>query len=121
MPDYLITTRKLRRGNFTAEPGPTRFLKSPTNELLVPSHAIARRKCVDEVLTLAHTYQDPQTGEDCGDHYNAQFAAADGNGHSWYFSDTVFLKDLRQTLAGDLDRHVIGTRRIDPQGILQLV
>ena len=313
MPDYLITTRKLRRGDFTAEPGPTRFLKSPTDELPVPSHAIARRKWVDEVLTLAHTYQDPHTGEDCGDivvfvhgynnspadtierhrqlqrdladagfkgafvsfdwpsddrainyledrsdakitaltlvddclsllaatqyrgckinlhvvahsmgaylvreafddaddrpaiahrnwtvsqlcfvaadvsagsmsasdsrsrslyrhctrltnyqnpydaalklsnvkragvaprmgrrglpgdrpdkavnvncgdHYNAQFAAAGGNGHSWYFSDTVFLKDLSQTLAGDLDRHVIGTRRSDPQGILQLV
>ena len=25
------------------------------------------------------------------------------------------------TLAGDLDRHVIGTRRSDPQGILRLV
>ncbi len=75
MPDYLITTRKLPRGDFTAEPGPTRFLKTPTDELPVPGHAIARRKWVDEVLTLA----------------------------------------------GVLDRHVIGTRRSDPPGILQLV
>ncbi len=64
---------------------------------------------------------DKAVNVNCGDHYNAQLAAAGGNGHSWYFSDAVFLKDLSQTLAGDLDRHVIGTRRSDPQGILQLL
>jgi hypothetical protein len=57
----------------------------------------------------------------CGDHYQAQFADTDGNGHSWYFSDAVFLDDLSQTLAGDYDRYVIGRRRSDAQGVLQLV
>jgi esterase/lipase superfamily enzyme len=311
--DYLITTRKLRRGNFTPEPGPTRFLKLPDNELPVPGHAISRKTWVDEVLSLAHTYQDPHTDEDCGDivvfvhgynnspadtierhrqlqrdlanagfegafvsfdwpsddrainyledrsdakitaltlvddclsllsatqyrgcrinlhvvahsmgaylvreafddaddrpaiahrnwtvsqlcfvaadvsagsmsasdsrsrslyrhctrmtnyqnpydaalklsnvkragvaprvgrrglpgdrpgkavnvncgdHYQAQFADSGGNGHSWYFGDAVFLDDLSQTLAGDHDRYVIGRRRSDAQGDLQLV
>ncbi len=57
----------------------------------------------------------------CGDHYNAHFAAAGGNGHSWYFSDAVFLQDLSQTLAGDRDRYVIGDRRSDPLGALHLL
>ena len=67
MPDYLISTRKLRRGRFSAEPGPTRFLKSPADQVPAPTHAIRRRQWVDDVLALAHTHQDPSTGEDCGD------------------------------------------------------
>ena len=67
MPDYLISARKLRRGNFSAEPGPTRFLKSPDDEVPVPTHAIRRKLWVEDVMTSAHTHQDPSTGEDCGD------------------------------------------------------
>ena len=67
MPDYLITTRKLKRGDFASEPGPTRFLKLPGDESPLPGHSIARKAWVDEVLAEAHTYQDPHTGDDCGD------------------------------------------------------
>lgn len=311
--DYLITTRKLQRGEFTAEPGPTRFLKLPAGESPLPGHAISRKTWVKEVLAAARSHQDPHTGEDCGDivvfvhgyktspenvidrhrqfrgdladsgfggafvsfdwpsddrtinyledrsdakitaltlvddcisllaatqfrgckinlhvvahsmgaylvreafddaddrpaiahsnwtisqlcfvaadvssgsmsrsdsrsrslyrhctrmtnyqnpfdaalklsnvkragvapragrrglpddlpdkavnvncgdYYKMTYAGNDGNGHSWYFSDAVFLADLAQTLAGDLDRRVIGDRRSDPQGALQLI
>ena len=67
MPDYLITTRKLHRGAFAAEPGPTRFLKIAANESPNPGQAIKRKSWLAEVLSLAHTHQDPHTGEDCGD------------------------------------------------------
>jgi esterase/lipase superfamily enzyme len=67
MPEYLITARKLKRGNFSAEPGPTRFLKSADDEVPEPSHAIRRKLWIEEVMALALTHQDPRTGEDCGD------------------------------------------------------
>jgi len=67
MTDYLITNRKLRRGDFAAEPGPTRFLEVPAGESPLPGHAVTRKAWVDGVLAAAHTYQDPHTGEDCGD------------------------------------------------------
>jgi len=57
----------------------------------------------------------------CADHYAATFGDADNNGHSWYFEDAVFLRDLAETLAGDKGRRVIGTRRTDAQGELQLL
>jgi len=67
VPDYLISTRKLRHGRFAAEPGPTRFLKTPADTTPVPEHAIARKLWVDEVLNAAKTRQDPHSGDDCGD------------------------------------------------------
>ena len=57
----------------------------------------------------------------CADHYAATFVDADNNGHSWYFGDTFFLSDLAETLAGDKDRRIIGARRSDAQGELQLL
>ena len=57
----------------------------------------------------------------CADHYAAAFEDADNNGHSWYFGDAIFLADLAQTLAGDKDRRVIGERRSNAQGELQLL
>jgi esterase/lipase superfamily enzyme len=67
MSEYLISTRKLRRGRFSPEPGATRFLKTPTDATPLPEHAIGRKLWVDEILDAAHTWQDPHTGEDCGD------------------------------------------------------
>jgi pimeloyl-ACP methyl ester carboxylesterase len=67
MPDYLITTRKLRRGEFSAEPGPTRFLSLAGNAMPSVGDAISRKPWLEEVLEVAHTYQDPHTQEDCGD------------------------------------------------------
>ncbi len=57
----------------------------------------------------------------CADHYAATFEDADNNGHSWYFGDAVFLRDLAETLAGNKDRQVIGERRSNAQGELQLL
>ena len=121
MLDYLISARKLRRGNFSAEPGPTRFLKSPDDEVPVPTHAIRRKRWVEEVMASAHTHQDPSTGENCGDHYKAKYEGDSGNGHSWYFRDEIFIADLAQTLAGDLDSRVVGVRRSDSSGDLHLL
>lgn len=67
MPNYLITTRNIRRGAFGSEPGPARFLKVPTNRTPKPDHKIDRKAWVDAVMELGHTSQDPRTGEDCGD------------------------------------------------------
>ena len=67
MADFIVSTRNVRSGDFGAEPGPTRFLKVPGNRRPKPEHAIARKRWVDEVMAAGHTYQDPHTGEDCGD------------------------------------------------------
>ena len=57
----------------------------------------------------------------CADYYAATFGDAVNYGHSWYFGDAVFLRDLVQTLAGDKDRRVIAARRSNAQGELQLL
>ncbi len=64
---YLVTARNVRRGEFGSEPGPVRFLKVPAGQDPDPTHRIARRQWVNDVMGLAHTGQDPHTGEDCGD------------------------------------------------------
>ena len=64
---YLITARNIRRGEFGDEPGPARFLAVPGNRLPKPAHKITRKAWVDAVMERGHTYQDPHTGEDCGD------------------------------------------------------
>jgi len=65
--NYLITARNIRRGQFGDEPGLARFLKVPGNRLPKPEHRISRKDWVDAVMDRGHTYQDPHTGEDCGD------------------------------------------------------
>ena len=67
MPDYIISVRTVRKGKFGAEPGPTRFLRVPSNRTPAPEHAIRRKQWVDDVMSLGHTHQDEHTGEDCGD------------------------------------------------------
>lgn len=67
MPDYIITTRNVRRGAFGSEPGPTRFLRVPSNRNPQPDHAIRRAGWVDAVLAAGHTGQDTHSGDDCGE------------------------------------------------------
>ena len=50
----------------------------------------------------------------CGDYYDANratFAGVSNADHAWFFYDQTFLKDVLFTIQGDLDRHVIPTRR----------
>lgn len=56
----------------------------------------------------------------CGEHFRTAYAAVRDNGHSWYFRDPVFVADLAETLAGNLDRRVVGARRSLPDGALAL-
>ena len=56
----------------------------------------------------------------CGAHFRDTYAEDGDSGHSWYFSDTLFLDDLAATLSGDLDHSVVGRRRADTEGRLQL-
>lgn len=67
MPNYLITARNVRKGEFGSEPGRARFLKVPSNRSPSPGHAISRKSWVAEVMARGHTSQDPHTGVDCGD------------------------------------------------------
>jgi pimeloyl-ACP methyl ester carboxylesterase len=57
-----------------------------------------------------------------GDYYDAnraKFAGITNADHAWFFYDKTFLKDVLFTLQGDLDRHVIPTRRVEG-GMLHL-
>jgi esterase/lipase superfamily enzyme len=49
MPDYLISTRGLRKKKFTDEPGPTQFLEVPSG-LPSPTHQIARTAFINAVI-----------------------------------------------------------------------
>lgn len=68
MSDYIITTRGIRGGSFSSEPGPTRFIKVPERKNPDPSHQINRivfiadvvgtpaaQKCED-IVVLVHGY-----------------------------------------------------------------
>lgn len=67
MPDYIISTRNVRRGSFGSEPGPTRFLSVPSNQHPKPEHAIKRADWLKRVMTEGHTGQDHHSGDDCGE------------------------------------------------------
>lgn len=55
----------------------------------------------------------------CAAHFDSAYT--DDSGHSWYFEDEVFLKDIVATLYGSVDRSVVAARRFDPLGELHLV
>lgn len=60
----------------------------------------------------------------CGDHW-ASLVESDSRApgtfsHSWHFGDALFMEDLKLTLAGDIDRHAIPTRRVGDDGHLHL-
>ena len=50
MNNFIITTRGIRNGSFSSEPGPTRFLKIPTESDPNPSHEINRSAFIEEVV-----------------------------------------------------------------------
>ena len=54
----------------------------------------------------------------CGGRYKAQKTSDDG--HSWYFGDPVFMRDLAATLRGDEAGSVVAARRKDADGTLHL-
>lgn len=59
----------------------------------------------------------------CGPYFTSLEAVNAGPGvweHSWYFGDQGFADDLAHTLAGDVDRDYIPTRRRDDRGRLRL-
>jgi esterase/lipase superfamily enzyme len=67
MPDFIMTARRIRRGEFSAEPGPTRFLRVPSNQISLPSHTITRSKWNADVMAAGQTGQDSHSGDDCGE------------------------------------------------------
>jgi hypothetical protein len=50
MPDYIISTRAIRSGSFSSEPGPTRYLKVPDKKNPDPSHEINRTTFITDVV-----------------------------------------------------------------------
>lgn len=66
MPDFLISARRIKNAVFSAEPGPVRFLKVPSNQLPKPSHAIPRSEWVDRVLQDAHAGKEDRSDDQCG-------------------------------------------------------
>jgi esterase/lipase superfamily enzyme len=67
MADFILCTRKLRRGEFIAEPGPARYLRTRAGATPEPGDSIPRKTWLDDIIAAAHTHQDPHTGENCGD------------------------------------------------------
>jgi hypothetical protein len=57
MADYLLSVRRVRKQQFDAEPGRTKFLEVPGNRLPTPAHAIRQAAWVDAVMAegLTHT------------------------------------------------------------------
>lgn len=58
---------------------------------------------------------------DCGPYYEQTRAAhevRENPGHTWYFHDALFLRDLAFTLAGQIDRASIPTRAAGPKGLI---
>lgn len=67
-------------------------------------------------IGLPEAAPDKAVNVNTGDYYDANrasFSAVPNADHAWFFHDQTFLKDVLFTLQGDLDRHVIPTRRIE--------
>ncbi|HNP37243.1 MAG TPA: alpha/beta fold hydrolase [Woeseiaceae bacterium] len=71
---------------------------------------------------------DKAVNVNCGDYFKRHYLDpkkdpkkdTHENGHAWYFEDPVFLADLVQTLAGNLDRRVVARRRSNERGQILL-
>jgi len=67
---YVVTVinTSVRGGQaeFGRRPGPTKFLKVPTDEVQSPSHQIPKTQWVDEVIAGATTGEDPMSGNPTG-------------------------------------------------------
>jgi esterase/lipase superfamily enzyme len=67
MSDHVISVRNTKKGKFGTEPGPTRFLKVPGNEIPNPDHAISKKNWVDDVLKEIGTGTAATSNRDSGD------------------------------------------------------
>lgn len=68
MPDFVISVRNVKKdGTFGTEPGPTKFLKVPSNQLPRPSHDVSRDEWVQDVMKEAANGTDPVTDNPRGD------------------------------------------------------
>jgi esterase/lipase superfamily enzyme len=70
---------------------------------------------------LPDDHADKAVNVNCGARFRETYPGGDDNGHSWYFTDAVFIADLVATLSGDTDRYAIAKRRVDSRGDLHLV
>lgn len=71
MSDYIVSARAIKNQQFSAEPGPSRFLRVPTGATPIPSHGSttqsARREWFDEVTKAATWGTDERTNQPRGD------------------------------------------------------
>jgi len=51
--NFMLCARAMRKGQFTAEPGPSRYLKVPQGRVPEPAHAITRNQWVNELREAA--------------------------------------------------------------------
>lgn len=66
--DYVMCARAVEKNRFTAEPGPTFFLRVPEQELPAPTHAVARKDAWVKRLRKESTWgKDSRTKVDRGD------------------------------------------------------
>src|SRR5262245_9560873 len=70
--DYVITTRAVKQGAFTAEPGPVKFLRVPANaDIPSPDHAAGGKSDINdwfkEVQGLADGDENPMSISPKGD------------------------------------------------------
>ncbi len=65
--DFVITVRTKRGDGFGNEPGPTKFLIVPEDQLPGQSHAVGKRDWVKEVMKASETHVDPVSNKPAGD------------------------------------------------------
>ncbi len=67
MSDLVICARKVERGRFRSEPGPSLFLEVPSDALPSPAHAVRRAAWVARLRKRAVWGVDERTGRERGD------------------------------------------------------
>lgn len=94
MADYFtISARLVKKGEFAAEPGPIRYLRTPANQLPKPEHEISAKVWIDAVRNLADGDAD-------------QAVSLGGDVLIFvhgYNNDSKVIRDRQLQLAGDLE------------------
>jgi pimeloyl-ACP methyl ester carboxylesterase len=60
---YTISAREVKKGEFKAEPGTIRYLKSPQKDIPQPAHEIPAKKWMEEVRDIADGKADGKVSE----------------------------------------------------------
>lgn len=60
---YTISAREVKKGEFKAEPGPIRYLKSPQKDAPTPAHEMSAKEWINEVRDLADGKADGKFAE----------------------------------------------------------